>query len=825
MPIDIENDDLPTALKKLKAREDTLRQLESVSRIGSWETDLQTGVSLWSEQNYEIYGLPTNRQITIEYFFSVLLPEYRLEAKAMLEDVIKSGKVQTYICKVKHSSGKNLDLLLHAQAIYSEENTPLKLIGTTQDITEQTATKEHTLELSKLLEYSSNEIYIIDKNNLNYLYVNKGACNALGFSQEELLSKNIYDINPNINRETILELQLQLETKNHVLNKTLHQCKDGTRYHVQSYIHRFKYKGEDVYVIFDTNITSTVELELQYEKQANVLEYIHDSVIATDIDGTITSWNRGSVSLFKYKKNEIISKNILNIYNIKNKFSPSELFNKLKENENLTIEAYMLSKEKKNILCDISLSISRDRDGKLDGYIGYIQDITQQKEIEEKLKRQQQLLHYQANHDALTDLPNRTLFKDRLAHAIRSSKRHKTMFALLFLDLDQFKKINDSLGHHIGDKVLIETAVRIKSILREEDTLSRLGGDEFTVIINIQKKEDASLVAQKIINIMKEPLQVNTQNLYLTSSIGISIYPNDSQNEENLIKYADVAMYKAKDEGRNNYQFYSSDMTAYAFERVVMESNLRIAIKEEQFVVYYQPQIEIKTEKIIGMEALVRWVHPKLGLIPPGDFIPLAEESGLIIEIDRLVMKLAIKQVALWHQEQLNPGSLSLNLAMKQLNEEDFLFQLTKTMKEANFQAKWLELEVTEGEIMQNPLVAIKRLKTLSELGIEIAIDDFGTGYSSLSYLKKLPLDKLKIDQSFVKDIPTSEDDIAITKAIIALGKSLNLKIIAEGVEEIEQRDFLRKHHCDMIQGYLYSKPIPADKMRLLLHSNGIWHH
>jgi EAL domain-containing protein (putative c-di-GMP-specific phosphodiesterase class I) len=316
---------------------------------------------------------------------------------------------------------------------------------------------------------------------------------------------------------------------------------------------------------------------------------------------------------------------------------------------------------------------------------------------------------------------------------------------------------------------------------------------------------------------MKEPMNINGHILFISSSIGISMYPDDATSENNLIKFADTAMYKAKEEGRDNFQFYSAEMTALAFERVVMESSLRIAIKEEQFVVYYQPQFDAMTNTIIGMEALVRWRHPEIGLVPPGKFIPIAEESGLIIEIDRIVMKKAMQQFSIWYEDGLNPGILALNLAMKQLNEKDFVSTLLDTMHSLNFRPKWLELEVTEGQIMDNPNLSIFKLNEISDIGIEIAIDDFGTGYSSLAYLKKLPLDKLKIDQSFVRDIPDDEDDVAITRAIIALGKSLNLKLIAEGVETQEQRDFFVSNGCANIQGYFYARPMPAHDITVLL--------
>jgi len=822
MPIDIENDTLEVALQKLKAKENSFRQLEAISGMGSWEVNLETHKSIWSDQSFKIYGLDKDTtEPTLELFLSHIVQEDLAAVQLKIQKGISSGNVASITCRIKKTDGSIATISLNGQAIYDDNNIPIKLIGTTQDVTYQVTLKKRTQELSALLQHSSNEIYIVNYETLDYLYVNNGAIKAMGYSSQEFLSMNVRDINPLLSEADIDSLKGLLLQTEYVLNRTMHQRKDSTRYQVQSYIHELSYEGQKCFVIFDTDISNILELEHEQKKQAKILDYIHDSVISTDIEGRITSWNRGSNLLFGYTQKEMLGETIQKTYDEDNEYTLKELFSILQDQGSLEIEAYMFKKDKTRIICDISLSISKDDNEELDGYIGYIQDITLQKQTQLLLEEQTQKLKYLAHHDTLTDLPNRALFKDRLSQTIVSAKRNKEQFALLFIDLDQFKKINDSLGHHIGDEVLVETAKRIKSVLREEDTLARLGGDEFTIIIkNFRNIQAISTISQKIIDIMREPISIAIHNLYVTSSIGISIYPDDAKNDLNLVKYADAAMYKAKDEGRNNYQFYSASMTAQAFEHVVMESSLRIAIKEEQFIVYFQPQYDVRTHKIVGMEALVRWNHPTLGLVPPGNFIPIAEESGLIVDIDRIVMKKAMAHFSLWHNKGLNPGKLSLNLAMKQLNQDDFLEQLQKAMNAVKFQAKWLELEVTEGQVMANPEISIEKLNQIHKMDIDIAIDDFGTGYSSLSYLKKLPLDKLKIDQSFIRDIPSDEDDMAITKAIIALGKSLNLKLIAEGVETVEQRDFIIENGCDLIQGYFYSRPVPANEMEKLLEAN-----
>ena len=697
MPIDIENDDLQTALDKLKARENTFRKLEDLSRLGSWEIDFKTNRSTLSEKSYEIYGLDKDTDTTLEFFYSMLIPSDVGKIKDTLTKAIQTGETTSVQCKATRTDGKIIDILLSGQVIYDKDNNPYKMIGATQDITQTIDIQRESQELSELIEYSSNEIYIVDTTTLKYLYVNKGATQALGYSKEELLGMSIFDVNIELTLKQVKIIKSILTKKRNLLSRTIHKRKDSSLYHAQTLIHSIQYHSKDAYVIFDTDITKQI------------------------ID------------------------------------------------EQLLID-------------------------------------------------QAEELNHQANHDNLTNLPNRTLFKDRLSQAIISSKRNKDNFAVLFIDLDQFKKINDSLGHHIGDEVLIQASQRLAASLREEDTLARLGGDEFTIILkNIKSVQDVSNIATKIVHNMQEVMKIDNHNLFISSSIGISLYPQDSVKDTDLLKFADTAMYKAKDEGRNNFQFYSSDMTAMAFERVVMDSSLRIAIKEEQFVVYFQPQYNVIENTIIGMEALVRWQHPQIGLVSPAKFIPIAEETGLIIEIDTFVMKQAMKEFAQWYKDGLKPGRLSLNLAMKQLNQQGFITMLLDTMNSLDFQPQWLELEVTEGQIMNNPNAAIKKLNRISDLGIKLAIDDFGTGYSSLAYLKKLPLNKLKIDQSFVKDIDVNEDDAAIARAIIALGTSLNMSIIAEGVETVDQRDFLIANGCPNIQGYLYAKPMPAGEITRLL--------
>ena len=472
-----------------------------------------------------------------------------------------------------------------------------------------------------------------------------------------------------------------------------------------------------------------------------------------------------------------------------------------------------------------------DKDGKTLGTVGTGRDITELKKIQLDLQKslkilneQQDKLAFQASHDSLTDLPNRVLFLDRLENSMKVAKRHDKHIAVLFLDLDHFKEINDSLGHEIGDKVLIEVARRMQKQMRHSDTLSRFGGDEFAIILNdLEEVDDINYIVEKGMRSFKKPFVIGNNTLHISLSVGISIYPNDGDSPQQLLKNSDAAMYKAKSNGRNTYSYYDEVMTKKAYERIYLETELRKAFKRDELIVYYQPQMDAATDCLIGMEALVRWKHPEMGFVYPDKFIPLAESNGMIVELDRIVMQQAIQDFKKWHEAGLTPSKLSLNLAMKQIEESDFLEFFKKLMSREKCSFEYIEFEVTETQVMSNPIESIEALRKISDLGVSIAVDDFGTGYSSLAYLKRLPINKLKIDKSFVDNLPEDMEDSAITRTIISLCKSLNLNVIAEGVETIYQKDFLIENGCQNIQGYFYSRPIPADEMEEFLkeHSKG----
>ncbi|WP_227869183.1 putative bifunctional diguanylate cyclase/phosphodiesterase [Nitrosospira lacus] len=429
-------------------------------------------------------------------------------------------------------------------------------------------------------------------------------------------------------------------------------------------------------------------------------------------------------------------------------------------------------------------------------------------------------LQYLAHHDGLTSLPNRMLLQDRLNQAIELARRQGRRFAVLFMDLDRFKKINDSLGHGVGDQLLQSVAQRLRGCVRHSDTIGRQGGDEFVVLLsNIMHAEDAALIAQNMLTALAAPHLIDHHELFVSVSIGISIYPDDGQEAETLLKSADSAMYHAKEGGRNNYKFFEPEMSVRAVHRQSIEVSLRLALEHQEFVLYYQPKINVHSNRIIGVEALIRWQHPQWGLVPSSQFVPIAEDCGLILPIGRWVLREACLQARTWRQAGLPPITVAVNISALEFNAPDFLKNVRMTLEETGLKPHYLELELTESVLMQDRELTDSVLHALANLGVKLSIDDFGIGYSSLSYLRRSPIGTLKIARSFVRQMTTTSDDADIVSAVICMSKKLKLRVIAQGVETPEQYAFLLARHCDEGQGYYFSRPVVAETFATLLQT------
>jgi len=447
----------------------------------------------------------------------------------------------------------------------------------------------------------------------------------------------------------------------------------------------------------------------------------------------------------------------------------------------------------------------QDAEGKVHRITGIAEDITERKQAEEQLMR---LAHY----DVLTSLPNRVLFYDRLKQSLAQAKRNQWIVGVMFIDVDRFKNVNDTMGHVVGDRLLQQISERLKGTVRAGDTVGRLGGDEFAVVLsNLVSAQDASVVAQKMMACFKEPFRLESTEVYVTASIGITLYPDDSTEQDILIRNADAAMYKAKEIGRDSYQFYTPEMNTRALAVLGMENSMRRALDRGEYLLHYQPKVGIANGEITGLEALIRWRHPERGLVSPGEFMPVLEETGLIVPVGQWVLNAVCEQIKAWESAGVQPVPVAVNLSARQFTSKDLGETIKRTLEEHQIDPGLIELEITESSLMVNTEEAVRTLEYLSGLGVSLSIDDFGTGYSSLSYLKRFPLDSLKIDRSFIRDVTTDGDDATITRAVISMAHSLGLKVVAEGVENERQLAFLTEYGCDQIQGYFFTRPLPAD--------------
>ena len=555
--------------------------------------------------------------------------------------------------------------------------------------------------------------------------------------------------------------------------------------------------------------------EEKLQLAANAMENTGDGIMIFDADRRIVSVNKAFTAITGYGADEAIGKtpDFLRSARVEDT-SYAQAWEALKETGHWQGESYRRKKSGESYPELRSVSAVRDETGRATHYVVVFTDISRFKEYETRLE-------FLAHHDPLTLLPNRVLFQNRCNEAFKRTRRHGHMVGLLFVDLDRFKPINDSLGHAVGDQLLQAVAQRMKACTRETDTVARGGGDEFTVLLcELRSGQDAAIVAGKLLEELATPFKLGGHELFISASIGIACYPQDGSDAATMLKNADVAMYRAKEEGRNTFRFFSAEMNTHALETLMLSNQLRLALDRDELLLHYQPRVDLSTRKITGVEALVRWQHPERGLVPPGRFIPLAEETGLIVPIGEWVLRAACTQMRSWQRAGLPRLRMAVNLSARQLREPDLAKRMAAILAETGLDPEFLELELTESMVMRDPEETVKSLSELSAIGVSIAIDDFGTGHSSLSYLKRFPIDILKIDQSFVRGIPADPDDVAITRTILAMAKGLGLRAIAEGVETAEQSAFLKAEGCEEGQGYLFSKPVPAEDVEKLLQEN-----
>lgn len=559
------------------------------------------------------------------------------------------------------------------------------------------------------------------------------------------------------------------------------------------------------------------------ERACVTLNSIGDAVVSTDVSCQVTYLNATAEELTGWKQEEAVGHPIEDVMQFTDAETRATVQNPMvlaiRDNKAAALvpNCVLIRRDGTEVSVEDSVAPIHDRQGAVTGAVMVFHDVSAARAMTLKMS-------FLAQHDSLTDLPNRVLLNDRLSEAITLSQRYQRKLAVLFLDLDRFKYINDSLGHAVGDGLLQSVARRLFTCVRSSDTVGRHGGDEFVVLLwDVRQSQDAAVTATKILEALREPHLVNKHKLHITGSIGIATYPDDGTDAETLMKKADLAMYHAKTAGRDSYQFFESEMNARAIERQSLENDLHYAIERQELALHYQPKLNLATGEIIGAEALLRWRHPQRGLVPPGQFIPIAEDCGLIVSIGRWVLREACRQMRAWQRAGLSPPGVAINISAVELRVPDFVSSVRKILTATGLEPRYLELELTETGLMEDshlikgPRSFAEVLKELKELGVRLALDDFGTGYSSLSHLKDFPIDTLKIDQSFVRDLTRNGDTAGIVTGLIGMGKCLRMRVVAEGVETREQLEILTQNGCPEGQGYYFSRAVPAEEFGGLL--------
>jgi diguanylate cyclase (GGDEF)-like protein/PAS domain S-box-containing protein len=810
-----------------KKAEETAQKLAAIvefSQDAIIGKDIDGVITSWNRAAEKMYGYTTSEAVGRD--LSMLLPlERQAEIRAILERVKNGLPIECLETQRLTKAGCVLDASLSISPTKDARGRITGASTIARDITLRKRSEQRLKLQAAALQAAANAIIITDFKG-TIVWVNRAFTTMTGYSEEEVLGKNPRLLKSGEQPECYYaDLWSTISSGKIWRGEIVNRRKDGTTYTEEMTITPvagdLNNLANGCFIAIKQDITERkrAEEELYGSRQMlqSILDNIPQRVFWKDRNSIYLGCNRAlATDAGLDAAAAIIGKSDCDLSWIAmaEHYRDDDQRVMGQDSAKLNFQEQLSRPDGSMRWIQTNKLPLRDRKGKVTGVIGTYEDITERKLAEERVQ-------FLAYYDALTGLPNRTLLQDRLAKALAGARRRKDKVAVLFLDLDRFKTINDSLGHSVGDLLLQEVAERLKRWAREQDTVARVGGDEFLIVLSAVKDvADAAVAAGRILDAMIPEFVIQGRSLSVRCSLGISIFPDHGLDAESLIKNADAAMYGAKEGGRNKYSFFTQDMNAQAAERLTLENSLRSALEKGELFLVYQPQMEISTASIIGLEALLRWQHPDLGLVPPDKFIRIAENSGLIVPIGEWVLRTACAQARRWQAEGLPAVSVAVNVSAIQFRQEGFCELIKRVLHETDLAPQFLELELTESLLLTNADVMLSAVRELKAMGVKLAIDDFGTGYSSLSYLRQFPVSKLKVDRSFIRDIAENADNAAITIAIISMAKSLNLKVIAEGVEDEAQMSFLRAHHCDEIQGYYFSKPLAVDKVADKLRGN-----
>lgn len=762
--------------------------------------------------SYErLVDLPRDKIIG-KFDFDLFPNEIASSTRATDLEVLATGKSLSLDEKAPHADGMH-DYLSTKFPLRDSKGSIDGICGIATDITDRKRAERRLALTQTTVDRANVGVYWADASG-RLLYANDTAVEAMGVQRREIDAMYVTDVSPTFEPEEWFTHWEITKHRGSMHYETEFRRKNGETYPVEVYANYLAFADQEYYIALVNDISARRESESKLRQSATVFDCTAEAIVITDTNGVVRDVNAAFTEIIGYERDEVIGRKP-NMW--KSDFHNREFYADMWQSiiEIGEWRGEIINRNKDGSVAPALSAISSitDENDEPIGFVAIYTDISQIKES------QQQLAHL-AHHDALTNLPNRILFNERLQHCLDRAERRQSRVAVIFVDLDNFKHVNDSLGHSYGDKLLIEVAEILKSALRQDDTVARIGGDEFTILLEeVSSKEKVVSVIEKIIEAFDREFDLGESKIRVTPSLGVSISPDDGHDADTLMRNADAAMYRAKSLGRNNYQFYTQELTKLAFERMHLDSALRKAIPQGEFKLMYQPQIDLSDGSIVGMEVLVRWQNPELGLVPPDQFIPIAEDNGLILPLGEWILEVACRQAHSWLNAGLLKGTMAVNISGVQVRRGDLGSVVRRVLDTTGLPAEKLELEVTESFIMGESKQAIEILRELRDLGLTLAVDDFGTGYSSLSYLKSLPIHALKIDKSFIRDIPEDANNMAITRAVIALAKSLNLDLVGEGVETESQRRFLLSEGCRIGQGFLFQKPLTAFEMEQLLRT------
>jgi diguanylate cyclase (GGDEF)-like protein/PAS domain S-box-containing protein len=787
-------------------------------QVGIWEYKLQTNELIWDDNMFALYGARREDfSGAYDAWSTRLHPEDRAATETALQDAIAGIREYEPEFRIIWTSGEVRYIKGHAQVIKDQDGKPVRMIGTNWDNSVNASTQQQLKLAHTAIDKCKSAFYWISSEG-QVIDVNDSACQSLGYTREELVGKNVWEFDPDFPAEAWPPMWEGLKVTRVVNIETRHQRKDGTIFPVEVVGNIISSAGKEFSFVFVQDITD----RKQADEKINLLMHEQSAILESELLGIaksknrIISWNNPTYEkLLGYGKGELLGKTTQLLFPSQKAYEAlgDAAYPVIQSGGLFRSEVQFVRKDGSLIWADISGVML---DASLGESLWTFADITQRKTAAEEIE---QLAFY----DSLTQLPNRRLLLDRIKQALATSARSGMNGALLFIDLDHFKTLNDTLGHNMGDLLLQQVAQRLTSCVREGDTVARLGGDEFVVMLEdlsllpIEAASMTEVIGEKIKDVLNQPFQLAAHHYSITPSLGATLFTGHELEVETLMQESDIAMYQAKKAGRNTLCFFDTQMQETINLRVSFEGDLRKALENKEFRLYYQIQRD-SSQRTLGAEALIRWLHPQRGLVSPDEFIALAEETGLILPIGQWVLETACAQLKAWKKgSHTRDLVMAVNVSAKQFRQANFVDQVQLAISQNGINPELLKLELTESLLLENVEEVIATMNALKAIGLQFSLDDFGTGYSSLQYLRRLPMDQIKIDQSFIRDLATSSNALAIVRTIIAMAQSLNLNIIAEGVEKEEQRQLLLANGCLNYQGYLFGKPVPIKEFEALL--------